>query len=112
MANLGRLHFMYLLSFCLQALVCHENRSSHSLMYLPSFPHTTTSIYTLLRFLVPLSEFLFHNKLSTSWVKITVSWGQSCADSLFLMYLSQIDVFKPILNFLGFYSNSKFPHLG
>jgi hypothetical protein len=37
---------------------------------------------------------------------------ESCADSLFLMYLSQIDVLKPILNFLGFYSNGKFPHLG
>jgi hypothetical protein len=73
MANLGSLHFMYLLSFHLQALVCHENGSSHPLMYLPSFPHTTTSIYPLLRFLVPLSVFLFHNELSTSWVKMTAS---------------------------------------
>ncbi|KAJ7347493.1 hypothetical protein DFH08DRAFT_868110, partial [Mycena albidolilacea] len=111
-ANLDRLCFMYLLSFCLHTPVSHENGTSCSLMYLPSFPHTTTSIHALLGFCAPLSEFLLHNKLSTSWIRITASWAQSRADSLFLMYLSQIDVFKPILNFLGFYSNGKFPHLG
>jgi hypothetical protein len=51
--------------FRLRALVSHEHAGSHPIMYSPSLPHTTTSIYALLGFLALLSEFLFRKELST-----------------------------------------------